>query len=150
MDALTSLFKDFDFAAMLPELDTFIGQLRFWAGLIMVLGPLVMLCAGLLYTFRPSPNPQCHIGFRSYLSTGSTDVWRFSQRLAGTVYTVLGGALFVVFLLLSFFFGLMNPLTMATVALICIILFFLLALAANVLIRKRILHFYDKEGTRLK
>lgn len=148
MDALTSLFKDFDFAALLPELDTFLGQTAFWAGLITVLGPLVLLGAGLVYFFFPSPNPKCPIGFRSYLSTGTTEVWCFAQRLAGMVYLGLGGALFVIYLILSFFFGAMGPMAMATTALVCIIIFAVLVLAAQVLLRLHILRYFDKEGYR--
>ena len=148
MDALTSLFKDFDFAALLPELDTFLGQVTFWTRLALLAGPLVMLCAGLLYFFRPSSDPGSVIGFRSYLTTGNAEVWRFAQRIAGMVYMGLGGGLFAVYLILSLFFGIMSPLAMAITALVCIILFAVLVLAAQVLLRMWILRYYDPEGNR--
>lgn len=148
MDALTSLFKDFDFAALLPPLDTFLGQVAFWTRLALLAGPLVLLCAGLLYFFRPSADPGSRVGFRSYLTTGSTEVWRFAQRIAGMVYIGLGGGLFVIYLILSLFFGVMGPLGMATTALVCIILFAVLVLAAQVLLRMWVLRYYDKDGNR--
>lgn len=148
MEAFSALFRDFDFAALLPELDTFLGQVSFWTRLALLVGPLVLLCAGALYFFRPSSSPKSRLGFRSYLTTGSVDVWRFAQRIAGLVYMGLGGVLFVIFLILSLFFGAMDPLAMVTTALVCIILFALLVLAAQVLIRMWILRYYDKEGNR--
>ena len=130
MEAFTALFSDFDFAALLPKLDTFLGQVAFWTRLALLAGPVVLLCAGLLYFFRPSSSPKSRIGFRSYVTTGSVEVWRFAQRVAGMVYIGLGGGLTVIFLILSLFFGAMDPLAMVTTALVCIIVFAVLVLAA--------------------
>ena len=148
MEAITSLFSDFDFAALLPPLDSYLGQLAFWTRLVLLAGPLVLLGVGLLYFFRPSPTPDSRIGWRSYLSTGSVAVWQFAQRIAGMVYIGLGGALSVIFLILSLFFGLMDPVGMVTTALVCISLFAVLVLGAQVLLHMWILRYYDKEGNR--
>ena len=148
MEAITALFSDFDFAALLPKLDTFLGQVAFWTRLALLAGPVVLLCAGLLYFFRPSSSPKSRIGFRSYVTTGSAEVWRFAQRIAGMVYIGLGGGLTVIYLILGLFFGAMDPLAMVTTALVCIIVFAVLVLAAQVLIRAWVLRYYDKEGNR--
>ena len=148
MEAFSALFSDFDFAALLPKLDTFLGQVAFWTRLALLAGPVALLCAGLLYFFRPTASPKSRIGFRSYVTTGSVDAWRFAQRVAGMVYIGLGGGLAVIFLILSLFLGAMDPLAMVTTALVCIIVFAVLVLAAQVLIRMWVLRYYDKEGKR--
>lgn len=146
MDALSSLFSDFDIGSLLPEMDTFLGQLQFWLRLFVTVGPLLMLIFGVLYFFKPSDSPRRLFGFRSYFTSGSEEAWQFAQRIAGLCWMVLGGALFVIMLIISFFYGSMNALKMATTALVCISIELLLVVAGQVFINFWVLKYFDKDG----
>ena len=43
MEAITAFMESFDIAKLLPDLGKFISDLRFWAGLFLLIGPIIML-----------------------------------------------------------------------------------------------------------
>lgn len=146
MGILSALFRDFDIANLLPKMDTFLGQLRFWSGLLVTIGPLVMLIFGLLYFFKPTDSRHSLFGYRSYYTSGSDAAWRFAQRIAGMCWIAVGGGLFAITLIISLFYGLMDPLQMAITALVCVGVELLLLIASQVFIHKRVLKYFDKDG----
>ena len=146
---MEAFLKDFDFAVLLPELDTFIGQLRFYLGLFLTLGPLLMAVFGLLYYFKPTESPKSRWGFRSYWTSGSSKSWQFTQRIAGMVWMILGGALFVIGLILSLCFGGMDVVTMSTVTLVTACIELGLVIASYVLINRHVLKYFDKDGNQI-
>ena len=147
---MEAFLKDFDFALLLPELDTFLGQLRFYLGLFLTLGPLCMLIFGLLYYFKPTDSPKSRWGFRSYWTSGSDRSWQYAQKIAGMVFMILGGALFLVGLILSLFFGGMSPVTMATTALVTICIELALVATGYVLINRIVLKHFDADGNPIR
>ena len=149
MGILSSVLRDFDITKLLPEMDTFLGQLRFWLGLLVTIGPLVMLILGLMYFLKPTDSRHSLFGYRSYYTSGSDAAWRFAQRIAGMCWIAVGGGLFVITLIISLFYGLMNPLQMAITALVCVSVELLLVIAGQVFIHKRVLKFFDKDGNPL-
>lgn len=149
MGILSSVLRDFDVANLLPEMDTFLGQLRFWLGLFVTIGPLVMLIFGLLYLFRPTDSRHSLFGYRSYYTSGSDASWRFAQRIAGMCWTAVGGGLFAIMLILSLFYGLMDPLQMAITTLVCVCVELALVIASQVFIHKQVLKYFDKDGDPL-
>ncbi len=138
---MEAFLKDFDFALLLPELDTFLGQMRFFLGLFLTLGPLCMLIFGLLYYFKPTDSPASRWGFRSYWTSGSDKSWQFAQKIAGMIFMILGGALFLVGLIMSLFFGAMAPDAIANTVFVCVIIELILTLivwiSIQILVRKK-------------
>lgn len=148
MKELFSKLKEFDIAGLLPNLSTFLGWVKFLLGFAVVIGPLVMLGMGLWLFFRPPQEANHSVGYRTKWSMSSLEVWRYAQRLAGFVYMVLGGGLFLITLILSLCFSVMEMPTMVITALVCVILEALLAVAAFVFVEYMLRKYYDKDGYR--
>ena len=99
------LMDEFDPAALLPDLTSLIGKVEFITRIAALIGPIVLLVMGLVYLFL-SPKEANHVfGYRCYHGMGSVEAWRFTQRLAGIVWGVLGAVLTALTLLLTSGFG---------------------------------------------
>ena len=96
MDALKALMKDFDPAALMPDLGTFLGKLEGCIRLVVMLAPLVLLGLGLLYLLAAPKEANYTLGYRCFWGMSSVESWRFTQRLAGGLWTVLGLILAIV------------------------------------------------------
>lgn len=99
MDKLLSLFDNFDLAKLLPDLQKVFSDIRTWAGLLVLVGPLVLLGVGLYYMFLTPGEANHRTGFRTPFGMGSVSAWRFTQRIAGLVYAGLGLILLIVMLI---------------------------------------------------
>lgn len=99
MDKLLSLFDNFDLTKILPDLQKLFSDIRTWAGLLVLIGPLVLLGVGLYYMFFTPREANHRTGFRTPFGMGSVSAWRFTQRIAGLVYAGLGLVLLVVMLI---------------------------------------------------
>ena len=96
MEALKALMKDFDPAALIPDLSAVLDSLAGIIRLAVMIAPLVLLGLGLLYLLFPPKEANYKLGYRFYWGMGSVESWRFTQRLAGLVWTLLGGILTLV------------------------------------------------------
>lgn len=101
IEDLKGLMDAFDPAALLPELDTIMGKIEFLMRIAVVVGPVVLLVMGLLYLLVSPKEANYYLGYRCYFGMGSISAWRFSQRLAGIVWTLLGLVLTAVMILIS-------------------------------------------------
>ena len=99
IDDLKVLMDEFDPAALLPQIDTIVGKVELAARIAVMIGPIILLALGLAYTFLSPKEANYHFGYRCYFGMGSVNAWRFSQRLAGIAWSVLGLVLTVVMLL---------------------------------------------------
>ena len=90
IEDLKSLMDEFDPASLLPELqsvlDSTVGAVR----IATLVGPVVLLVLGLLYLIFAPKEANYYFGYRCMFGMGSVEAWRFTQRLAGIVWTVLG------------------------------------------------------------
>lgn len=148
MDKLLSMLKEFNIANFLPPMAELSGSLRFWAAVIMLVGPLVMLFLGLWYYYKPPKEANHSAGFRTYYGMGSIAAWKFTQNLAGRIYILLGGGLSALMLVISIFFIWAQPTTAMTWALICVILEVILAFAAWLYIQKTVKKKFDADGNK--
>ena len=99
------LMDNFDPAALLPDLTTVVGKVEFITRLAVMVGPVVLLVLGILYFFAAPKEANYRFGYRCYFGMGSEEAWRFTQRLAGLVWGVLGLVLTVVMLIITGSFG---------------------------------------------
>lgn len=148
MEAITAFLESFDIAELLPELEKFISDLRFWAGLFMLIGPLVMLGLGLWFFFLPTKEANHHIGFRTRISMGSVSAWRYSQKLAGLFYIVVGGAFTLLSIIMIIILSFSNPMAMATTAFILMVIQALVALAIWIVLQILIGRHFDMSGKK--
>ena len=96
MEALKALMKDFDPAALIPDLSAVLEKAAALIRLAVMAAPLVLLGLGLLYLLAAPREANYYFGYRCYFGMGSVEAWRFTQRLAGAVWTVLGLVLTIV------------------------------------------------------
>ena len=120
MNSITALFDKLDFTKLVPELDTLLGKLQAVAVWALLIGPIMMLIFGLWYFFNPPKEANHKIGFRTWYGMGSVEAWRFTQRLAGTVWTGLGIVLLVISLIVALTFGNKDAMQIATSAFVCL------------------------------
>ena len=148
MEAITAFMESFDIAKLLPDLGKFISDLRFWAGLFLLIGPIIMLLLGLWYFFLPTKEANHHVGFRAYFGMGSPEAWGYAQKKAGLFYMIGGGALAVISLVLIMIFAGGDPMKMATTTLIVLLAQALGALGLWLSLQIMLMIRYDKDGNR--
>jgi len=138
MDQLLSFFKEFDMVNFLPEMEAFLRSLRWNIALIVLIGPILLLVVGAWYYFLPRSQVNDPMGFRGFRKINNSKTWFYAQKVAGMGFGILGLALFVLFGVLSLFFGVMSPDTVATCAFICVIIELILTLLVWVSIQLQI------------
>lgn len=82
--------------AIVPELGTLLSDIRFWMGLAMLIGPILMMLSGAYYYYLSPKEANHKAGYRTYYGMGSVSAWKFTQGLAGKVWGFLGAGLAVV------------------------------------------------------
>ena len=99
IEDLKTLMDEFDPAALLPQIDTIVGKVELAMRIAVMIGPIILLILGLAYIFASPKEANYYFGYRCYYGMGSVDAWRFTQRLAGIIWSALGLVLTVVMLL---------------------------------------------------
>lgn len=150
MEAITEFLEDFDFAKLLPEIGKFLSDLRFWTGVLMVLGPLVLLGFGLWYYFRPVQEPDERRGYRLKCAMASVKAWRYTQRLAAIVWIIAGGAMTLISIVICLILLGADELALMTTAVIWLIIEVILTLASHFVIRHMVGKNFDKDGNPIK
>ena len=90
LDFLKSLISDFDLMTLLPNLVDVMDWVITVVNYCLVIGPLVLTALGLLYLLLPTREANHFVGYRFFWGMGSITSWRFTQRLAGAVWAVMG------------------------------------------------------------
>ena len=145
-DKLVSMVDEFDLATMFPSLDSVVGWAVAIARIFLLAAPVAMLILGLRYRYAPAEKANYSTGYRFFYGMGSTRAWQYTQRLAGVIWTILGAALSVLLLIISLFFGLMDPMTMAGVVIWCMVIELGLVAGSCVYINMQVKKKYDKDG----
>ena len=148
MDEILSLLQDFDIAKLLPAPESFVRDVELFMRVAVMAGPLVMLGLGLWYFLAPPREANHSVGFRTYHGMGSVEAWQFTQKLAGSLYSILGVSLTVIMSLICNGFRNMNAMTMANVAIVCVAVECILILGAWAYIKIKVKKTFDKDGNR--
>ena len=96
IEDLKGLMDGFDPAALLPELDGILEGIVSLARMAVMVGPILLFAAGLAYLLLAPKEANYTFGYRCTFGMGSVEAWRFTQRLAGAVWSVLGLVLSIV------------------------------------------------------
>lgn len=150
IDSIKTLLDGFDPAALLPDLSKVFGSLAPLCRIAILIGPVVVLLLGLSYLLLSPKEANYYLGYRCYFGMGSEYAWRFTQRLAGMLFTGAGLVLTVVMFALSVSFPYMQLTDMVWKAAVCL----LVELAVSVLLILTVnisaaLHF-DRKGKHRK
>ena len=143
---LVDLINNFNPAALLPKVDSVLGWIELAIRLCVMVAPVIMLVFGLTYWFLPAKEANHEAGYRFYFGMGSVAAWRFTQKLAGIVWSALGLVLSVVMFFISSGFRGMEGTKMLDTAVACILweigLIAIACLTINVILTVR----YDHKG----
>ena len=150
IEKLTSLLENFDLSAVIPELETFLGKMEFYARLVVLIGPLLLLGFGLWYYFAPPKEANFRAGYRTYFGMGSVEAWRFTQRLAGMAWSGLGALLTIIMGLISIGFRGMEATGMIKSVTACLVWELVLLVISCAAIETLVFLSYDKDGKRRK
>lgn len=101
IEDIKQIMDAFDPAALLPDLTTVAGKMELVCRIAVLIGPIVLLALGLSYLFLAPKEANYTFGYRCYFGMGSSDAWRFTQRLAGLVWGALGLVLTLIMLIVT-------------------------------------------------
>ena len=130
IDSIKSLLDGADPAALLPDLAKVFSSLEPLCRTAVLIGPVVLLLLGLSYLLLSPKEANYYLGYRCYFGMGSEYAWRYTQRLAGFLFTGTGLVLSVVMFLICAGFGKMELSDMVWQAASCL----LVELAAAILL----------------
>ena len=147
LDSIKSLL-DMENLPQLPDPSALMAHLETVVRVLVAAGPVVMIILGLLYIFAAPGEANHHFGYRCYFGMGSEQAWRFTQRFAGIVWTVLGAAMSVAVTVVVRQFARQDTLEMLTAAAKCVLWEALVLVVATVLIRTVVAIRYDRHGER--
>ena len=130
IDSIKALLDGFDPASLLPDLSRVFDSLVPVCRFAVMAGPVLLLLLGLSYLLLTPKEANYYLGYRCYFGMGSEYAWRFTQRLAGWLFTAVGLVLSVVMFAISISFRYMVLTDMVWRAASCL----LVELAASVLL----------------
>jgi hypothetical protein len=140
--------NELDLGALLPSVGSVMGFVEFLLVVAMLAGPLLQLGFGLLYWFKPPQEANHGLGYRFWWGMASLDAWKFTQLLAGKVFTIMGGALTLAAIVINIIISGLELMDMANWAAICVLIELVLiglgCLTINILVMLK----FDKDGYR--
>ena len=148
MDGIMSLLKDFDIAALLPEIGPLMRTAQMVIWVLTLIGPVLLLVLGALYYFKPPKEANYSWGFRTYFTMGSEEMWRFTQKVAGLSWIILGGVLSVTMLVMGAFLLKTDITRAGFTAFWCMIGELALLIVSWFVIHAIVLRFFDLDGNR--
>ena len=101
IESLIALVNEFDFAKMMPELDSVMGWIDLFVRLCVLAAPVAVLFFGLWWLILPPKEANHHVGYRCFFGMGSEEAWRFTQRFAGLVWAVVGLVMTIVMAIIT-------------------------------------------------
>jgi uncharacterized membrane protein len=110
----------------------------------------VLLVLGLLYFFLSPREANYHFGYRCYFGMGSEEAWRFTQRFAGLIWTLLGLVLTVVMLIITGSFAGNPIMDIIGKGAKCLLWEAGLILVSTLVINITAMVLYDRKGMRRK
>jgi hypothetical protein len=138
--------SELNLEALIPDISTIMGLIGFLFFVAVMAGPLLLLGFGLLFRYRPPAEANFSLGYRFWWGMASLEAWRYTQRLAGIIWTILGGALTVIMLVVGIILLCMEPMTMAIGCAVCLVIELVLTAAACITINLIVMKKYDKDG----
>ena len=145
-DAVKALMDNFDPASLLPDLGSVFGWIELVCKIAVLVGPIILAVLGIAYLFFAPKEANYYFGYRTYFGMGSVEAWRFTQRLAGIVLSLLGLAMTGVMIVVSGGFAGMAVMDMVWKALGCLGVEVLLALIAHAAISIAAMAKFDRKG----
>lgn len=147
MEIITKIFE-FDFAALVPDLPSLMSKVSAIVRLAIFIGPILLLVQGMFYLWFPPKEANHRMGFRTYFGMGSVEAWQYTQRIAGLIYSFLGGVLLLIALIASIALIGKGPSRLVNVTAVCLLCQAILALLARIAVGVLAAMYFDRNGNR--
>ena len=146
VESIKALLDGFDPGALLPDLSRVFDSLVPICRLAVLVGPVVILLLGLSYLLLTPKEANYYLGYRCYFGMGSEYAWRFTQRLAGFLFTGAGLALTVVMFAISVSFPYMQLPEMVWKAAACLVVELVAAVLLVLIVNLSAAFRFDRKG----
>lgn len=148
MNAVESATTELDLGGLLPNLSTVMGWIELVLRISVMAGPILLLGFGLVYLLAPPKEANYSLGYRFWWGMASLEAWKFTQRIAGMVWSALGAVLTIVMALICSGFRDMDPVDMAWRAAGCLVWELVLVVIACIAINLVVMRKFDRDGYR--
>ena len=146
IESIKALLDGFDPASLLPDLSKVFDSLAPVCRFAVLLCPVVLLLLGLSYLILSPKEANHYLGYRCYFGMGSEYAWRFTQRLAGFLFTGTGLALTIVMFAISASFPYMQLTEMAWKAFSCLLVELAAAILLVLIVNLSAAFRFDRKG----
>ena len=150
VESIKALLDGFDPGTLLPDLSKVFDSLVPICRFAVMAGPVVLLLLGLSYLLLTPKEANYYLGYRCYFGMGSEYAWRFTQRLAGWLFTAVGLALTVVMFAISVSFTYMQLPDMVWKAASCLVVELIAAVALILTVNLSAMYHFDRKGKHRK
>lgn len=148
IENIKQLMDDFDLAAILPDIMSIVNGIIFIARIALFTTPMVLFGFGLYYFLMTPREANYYVGYRCYWGMGSQEAWRYTQKLAGVLWTLAGLAMIVGVVLLNLQLPALEPMDVMWKVISCLIYQGLIVLVIRVLIYITVMIRFDRKGNR--
>ena len=150
IDSIKEMMDGFDPAALLPRIDSIVDWVKLICRLAVLVGPIVLVLAGLGYLLLAPQEANYYFGYRTTFGMGSVAAWRHTQKVAGWMFAGVGLVLTVIMLMVCVTFGGLEPMTAVWRAAKCMIAEAVIALIVVLSINSVAAFTYDYKGNKRK
>ena len=150
IDSIKEMMDGFDPAALLPQIDSIVDWVKLICRLAVMVGPIVLVLAGLSYLLLAPKEANYYFGYRTTFGMGSVAAWRHTQKVAGWMFAGVGLVLTVIMLMVCVTFGGLEPMTAVWRAAKCVIAEAVIALIVVLSINSVAAFTYDYKGNKRK
>ena len=140
--------SELNLGALLPDLSAVMGWIELAVRIAVMAGPILLLGFGLVFLLAPPKEANYGLGYRFWWGMASLEAWKFTQRIAGMVWSGLGAVLTIVMALICSGFRDLEPMDMVWRAGSCLIWELVLVAIACIAINVVVMMKFDKDGFR--
>ena len=146
IESIKAVLDGFDPGTLLPDLSGIFDSLAPVCRIAVLIGPVVLLLLGLSYLILSPKEANHYLGYRCYFGMGSEYAWRFTQRLAGVLFTGTGLVLTVVMFAISVSFPYMQLPEMVWKAASCLVVELAAAVLLVLIVNLSAAFRFDRKG----
>ena len=151
MEYLKTLLEEgFDPAALLPDINHMLDKIDLLVRAAVMIGPVVLLIMGVIYLVCPPKEANHFLGYQFFWGKNSVEAWRFTQKVAGIGWCILGLVLTVAMYVISGGFAAKDAVDVVSTAAHCIIWELVLVAVSCLAVDGVVMAFYDRKGQRRK
>ena len=148
IENIKQLMDNFDFATLLPDIMNLMNGIITFAYIALFASPLLLLGLGLHYFLTAPKEANYTSGYRCYWGMGSEEAWRFTQKLAGVLWSLTGVVMLFGCVLLTQRFPAMEPSDVLWKIISCMAFQGAIVLVIRLLIYITVMFRFDRKGNR--